>query len=111
METSGFVIKEFTADDNVPNSKIILAVAENYPLPGKSLDLEMQRQKLKIINEQTTGSIIYVGLKDPYDLNLIQTDVYASAIGSNISNIKAMVNLLLGKTEATGKLPVSPIQP
>ena len=111
MNGAGFKVNEFILDEKVPGSSTILAVAENYPLPGKSLDLAKQREKLNRINEQAAGSVIYIGLKDPYDLNLIEADCYASAIGSNISNIKAMVNLLAGKTEATGKLPVSPIQP
>jgi len=92
----------------MPEDVPVIVVSENYPLPGKSLDLEEQRNRMRII--QKDAAVINVALKDPYDANMISPEAYVCAIGSNISNIKAVVNLLAGKVEATGKLPVSPIE-
>ncbi|NNE56299.1 MAG: hypothetical protein HKN32_09780, partial [Flavobacteriales bacterium] len=111
LKGSGYDVLEFEAGGEVPTERLILAVGENYPLPGKSLDLHAQIQRLEQIKESNNHEqIIYIGLKDPYDLNSVKTDAYISAIGSNISNIRAVVNLLTGEAEANGELPVSPIK-
>lgn len=111
MKINGFKVNEYNFDDNeIPRDNIILAVSENYPLPGKSLDLKEQRSRLNILQQKNTKAIIInVALKDPYDANLVSPDAYISAIGSNISNVKAVVNLLSGNLEAKGKLPITPI--
>ena len=88
---------------------MIICVSENYPFPGTSLDLEEQRRRLAFIIENKNAPLINVALKDPYDARIVEPDAYISAIGSNISNVKAVVNLLRGNVEATGKLPVTPI--
>ncbi len=107
MKAAGFEVTEYAYDAAIPAETIIICVSENYPLPGKSLDLEEQRRRLAVVRENSANLIINVALKDPYAANLVTTDAYVSAIGSNISNIKAMVNLLAGKVEAKGALPVS----
>ena len=111
MKAEGFDTQEYHFDDKeIPSENIIIAVSENYPLPGKSLDLKEQRRRLSKLQEANKGAtIINVALKDPYDANLVKPDTYISALGSNISNVKAVVNLLAGKIEAKGKLPVTPI--
>ncbi len=110
MKAAGFTVNEFASGDEIPKSDLVLAVSENYPLPGKSLDLTWQREQLKSIQEMAKVPVVSIALKDPYDMNLISADAYVCAIGSNISNIQAVVNLLAGKTEAKGVLPVSPVQ-
>ncbi|MDO5980810.1 glycoside hydrolase family 3 protein [Flavivirga spongiicola] len=111
MKAENFDVKEYNFDDKeIPSENIIIAVSENYPLPGKSLDLKEQRRRLSKLQEENVGTtIINVALKDPYDANLVKPDAYICAIGSNISNVKAVVNLLTGKIEAKGKFPVTPI--
>jgi len=108
MKKAGFQVAEYAFDDQLPEGDPVIAVSENYPLPGKSLDLETQRNRMRII--QKDARVINVALKDPYDANMISPDAYVCAIGSNISNIKAVVNLLAGQVEAKGKLPVRPIE-
>lgn len=109
MLQAGFDVVEFESGGEIPASDIVIAVSENYPLPGKSLDLKWQRSQLATIMKKSKTSVINVALKDPYDMTFIQSDAYVCSIGSNISNIKAVVNLLSGKVEANGELPVSPI--
>lgn len=110
MKSSGFEVTEFAPGEIVEDADLIIAVSENYPLPGKSLDLDFQREKLQEIQNESDLPVINVALKDPYDMNLISADAYVCTVGSNISNIKAAVNLLSGKVEAKGSLPVTPIE-
>ena len=111
LNDAGINVKTFSPGESVPKDAIVLAVAENYPLPGKSLNLVKQRKNLSMLQFYLNNPIVYVGLKDPYDLNLIEANAKVYAIGSNISNIQAVVNLLIGTCEANGVLPVSPINP
>jgi len=111
MKAAGFRVTEYSYDDKMPADDVIICVSENYPFPGTSLDLEEQRRRLAIIKENTQAALINVALKDPYDAMIVQPDAYISAIGSNISNVKAVVSLLSGKVEAKGKLPVTPLAP
>lgn len=108
MKIAGFNVTEYAYDDVLPDGIPVIAVSENYPLPGKSLDLEIQRDRMRIIQKDT--KVINVALKDPYDANMISPEAYICAVGSNLSNIRAVVNLLIGTIEAKGKLPVSPIE-
>lgn len=110
MNAAGFMVNEFASGDEIPKSDLVLAVSENYPLPGKSLDLIWQREMLKAVQEMAKVPVVNIALKDPYDMNLISADAYVCAIGSNISNIQAVVNLLAGTVEARGELPVTPIK-
>jgi len=111
LTASGITVKQFEPGDELPKNTIVLAVAENYPLPGKSLDLQLQRDRLDVVYSNTQNPVIFIGLKDPYDWNLLQAHATVYAIGSNISNIQAVVNLLSGKVKATGQLPVTPVNP
>ncbi|MCP4985743.1 MAG: hypothetical protein GY928_06620, partial [Colwellia sp.] len=111
LKTLGYKVNEFKYGEKVPQGTII-AVSENYPLPGKSLDLKVQRDRLKDIKSKTKKSVINVALKDPYDAEQVKpfTDAYITAIGSNRPNAKAAAELLTGKIKTTGKLPVTPIK-
>ncbi len=113
MVAKGFEITEYLPDaKNIPEDLTIVAVSENYPFPGKSLDLATQLENLNTLRGNNPNSTIINGaLRDPYDAYLVKNtaDTYISALGSNISNVKALVSLLVGKTKATGSLPVTPI--
>jgi beta-N-acetylhexosaminidase len=110
MKNAGFNVTEYSYDSKIPAGENIIAVSENYPLAGKSLDLMEQRKRLTILREGNRATLINVALKDPYDACLVKSDAYICAMGSNISNIKATVNLLSGKAVAKGKLPVTPVK-
>jgi len=111
MKAAGFDVTEYSHDDEIPEDQIIIGVSENYPLPGVALDKKEQRRRLKFVREKyPNAAIVNVALKDPYDAKMMLSDAYVTPIGSNISNIKAVVNLLKGQVEANGKLPVSPLE-
>lgn len=111
LASTGLNLVEFESHEAVPDADVIIAVSENYPLPGKSLDLEYQLDQLERILEESESPVINVALKDPYDLNQIKANMYVCAIGSNISNIQAVINYFTGEADALGELPVTPIQP
>ncbi len=111
MRKEGFQITEYNYDDiSIPDDNTIIAVSENYPFAGLSLDLKEQQRRINILRAKNlNNTLVNVALRDPYDAYLVDADAYVTAIGSNISNIKAVVNLLVGRVEATGSLPVTPI--
>ena len=111
MRAAGFEVTEYSFDAEIPDGNPIICISENYPFAGIPLDMEEQRRRLSVVAEKAGAPVINVALKDPYDARIVQADTYISAIGSNISNVKAAVNLLSGKVEAKGKLPVTPIEP
>jgi beta-N-acetylhexosaminidase len=111
LKNAGFKVNEFRPGEAIPAGEVVIAVSENYPLPGKSLDLKTQRERMALVKSMAKKPLLNVALKDPYDANLISADAWVCAVGSNISNIRAVVNLLAGKVEAHGKWPVSPVNP
>jgi beta-N-acetylhexosaminidase len=112
LKKAGYKVndREFPLQTNPSGDPFIIAVSENYPLPGKSLGLGIQRKRLQALIELAENPVIHVALKDPYDMNDNDPDAYIGAIGANIWNVKAAVNLLAGKAEAKGQLPVTPIR-
>ena len=111
MKKSGFLVNEYSHRNSKIPASVIIAVSENYPFPGKSLDIEEQHQRLKILRKNNPdATIVNVALRDPYDAYIVEkyVDAYVTSSGSNISNVKAIVNLLSGKVEATGILSVTP---
>lgn len=111
MKSEAFIVEEYNFDDKeIPASTVIIAVSENYPLPGKSLDIKEQHKRLKIIQDNNPNStIVNVALRDPYDAYQTNANAYICAMGSNISNVKGVAHVLVGKVKAIGSLPVTPI--
>ncbi len=109
LQEQGFQVSEKRFDQDIPSGSIVLAVGENYPLPGKSLDLGGQQARLDTLRMNNKEPIIYIGLRDPYDAQRVDVDGYVSAIGSNRSNARAMARYLSGKVAAEGQLPVTPM--
>lgn len=109
LKELGFNVKEYQHTDAISES-VVLAVSENYPLPGKSLDLEVQRERISGIKKNNKCTVVNVALKDPYDANLVEADAYVSAVGSNYSNAVAAARFVAGKFEATATFSVTPIK-
>ena len=111
MRKVGFEVVENQYNDELEPEKVILAVTENYPLAGLSLDLIAQNKRLKELRERNPDhTIINIALRDAYDAYAIEgIDSFVTALGSNISNVKSMVNLLAGRVKANGQLPITPI--
>jgi len=109
LNALGYRVNEYEVDDDIEED-IIIAVGENYPLPGKSLDLKVQLERLQLLNEKKK-TLINVALKDPYDALHVKADVYVCAVGSNYSNAVAAARLITGKLKSSDRLAVTPIVP
>jgi beta-N-acetylhexosaminidase len=110
LKAEGFDVAETGFDLQAAPGRALIAVGENYPFPGKSLDLVEQRRRLATLQERNPGRrVVYVGLKDPYDANLVSPDAYLSALGSNIFNVHAVARALVGRIAPAGTLPVTPL--
>jgi hypothetical protein len=107
----GYDVQEFGAADDVPDSAAIVAVSENYPLPGKSMDLDEQHRRLAAIQATHRGPVIDVQLGAPYDALQVSPDAYLTGVGSNRSNAEALAALLAGRVRSTSVLSVSPVKP
>jgi len=111
MKESGFRTSEYAYDDPKISISRIIAVSEDYPFPGKTLDVEEQHRRLEILRKNNPeATIIDVALRNPYDAYTVEkyVDAYVTSSGANISNIKAVTNLISGKLKATGTLSVTP---
>ncbi|HEX9109448.1 MAG TPA: glycoside hydrolase family 3 N-terminal domain-containing protein, partial [Longimicrobiales bacterium] len=107
----GFDVREFAPGQTVPDGATVLAVSENYPLPGKSMDLEQQHARLAALQAAHKGPVIDAGLGAPYEAFQVSPDAYVSAVGSNRSNAEALAALLAGRVKSTSLLSVTPIKP
>ena len=58
MKAKKFDLIEFNEGENIPESDMVIALSENYPLPGKSLDLSHQANRLKKLMQVSNVSVI-----------------------------------------------------
>ncbi|MCY4070115.1 MAG: glycosyl hydrolase family 3 [Chloroflexi bacterium] len=92
----------------LPSEGLIIAVSENYTLPGMDFDGALQTSIISDLHKQAADRLIVVGLRDPYQL------AQYPEIGSFVCSFSfrppaalAAVQLLLGEIESRGRTPVS----
>ncbi|MHB8629900.1 MAG: glycoside hydrolase family 3 protein [Aggregatilineales bacterium] len=86
----------------------IIAVTENYPLPGMDFDQASQLQILRTLSEQYREHLIVAALRDPYELSsLPDVDTYVCAFSFRPSAVQAIAGVLSGEYTATGKTPLT----
>lgn len=92
----------------IPEGHIVLAVTENYPLPGMDFDQSTQVSIIQKLVERVAGRLIVVALRDPYELaNLPALPTYVCAFSFRPCSAQAAVDVLFGACESSGTLPVS----
>lgn len=96
------------ADADLPVEGIIIAVSENYTLPGMDFDQSLQVKILRELHERAGSRLIVLGLRDPYQL------AQYAEIGTCVCSFSfrpcaavAAAELLLGEIEPRGSTPVS----
>ena len=62
------IAAEDFASDDIPAAGLILAVTENYTLPGMDFDVARQAEIVRALHEAAGGRLIVVALRDPYEL-------------------------------------------
>ncbi len=87
---------------------LVVAVTENYPLPGMDFDQSARLDVLRALNTHTSGRFMVVALRDPYELaDLPFVRNYLCAFSSRACAAEAAAQLVFGETRAPGVSPVS----
>ncbi len=99
--------EDFSLAD-LPDEGLIIAVTENYTLPGMDFQGARQAEIVSALHEAAGGRLIVVGLRDPYELaNFPDIDSYLCAFSFRPCAAQAAADALLGECEASGRSPVS----
>jgi beta-N-acetylhexosaminidase len=87
---------------------LIVAVTENYPLPGSTFDQASQVDIIRHLMQVAPERLVVVALRDPYELqNFPDLPTYVCAFSFRPCSAEAAVSVLLGECPARGESPVS----
>ena len=87
---------------------VVIAVTENYTLPGMDFDQSLQTSIVRALHEVAGERLIVVALRDPYELaDLPEIGTYVCSFSFRPCAARAAAEVLLGKVKASGKTPVS----
>ena len=99
--------EDFSSAD-LPAEGIIVAVTENYTLPGMDFDQSLQAPMLRALQEAAGGRLIVAALRDPYELSdFPEIGSYICSFSFRPCAARAAAEVLLGQAEAGGRSPVS----
>ncbi len=99
--------EDFSLAD-LPEAGLIIAVTENYTLPGMDFDQSRQAEIVRALHAAAGERLIVVGLRDPYELaRFPEIGSYLCAFSFRPCAARAAADVLLGKCEARGRSPVS----
>ena len=86
----------------------VLVVTENYPLPGTDFEMEAQSHLVKRLADVVGDRLAVIALRDPYELEQFAVvSTYLCTCSSRPCAAAAAADVVLGRGQATGKLPVS----
>lgn len=98
--------EDFDAD-NLPEGTII-AVTENYTLPGMDFDQARQAEIIRALHDSAGQRLIVLALREPYQLaEYPDVDTFVCAFSFRPCAARAAADVLLDKRRAAGKTPVS----
>ena len=90
------------------SAKVVVAVTEDYPLPGADFGTTMQSDLVKRLSAILGERMIVVGLRAPYELALYpQVSTYLTTCSSRPCAAIAAARAMVGEIKPKGKLPVS----
>jgi beta-N-acetylhexosaminidase len=93
---------------NLPAAGAIVAVTENYTLPGMDFDGARQTEIINSLGKSAGDRLIVVALRDPYELaDFTDIDAYVCSFSFRPAAAKAAAEILLGQLEPAGRAPVS----
>ncbi len=102
------IAAEDFALDALPAEALIIAVTENYTLPGMDFDQRRQAAIVNALHEAAGQRLIVVALRDPYELaHFPAIDTYVCAFSFRPCAARAAADVLLGRVKAYGRSPVS----
>ncbi len=102
------IAAEDYAGADLPVEGAIIAVSENYTLPGMDFDQSLQAQIIRELQEPAASRLIVLGLRDPYQLaGYAEIGTYVCSFSFRPCAAVAAAELLLGEIEPRGSTPVS----
>lgn len=94
--------------DALPAAGAIIAVTENYTLPGMDFDRSLQSQIVHSLHGAVPERLIVVALRDPYELaDFPEIGTYVCSFSFRPCAAQAAAEVLLGEYESGGRSPVS----
>lgn len=92
----------------IRDAGVVIAVTENYTLPGMDFDMARQTPILRALQEAAGDRLIVVALRDPYELaRFPEIDAYVCSFSFRPCAAQAAAEALLGEFEPGGRSPVS----
>lgn len=112
LQQAGHQIQNVGAEDfteaHIPARGTIIAVTENYTLPGLDFDQSMQVRLVKDLHRLAGDRLIVAALRDPYELaDFPEIAAYVCSYSFRPSAAQAAVDVLLGRAAPRGKTPVT----
>ncbi|MBK8026707.1 MAG: hypothetical protein IPK19_36320 [Chloroflexi bacterium] len=99
---------EFDGSEALESGARVIAVTENYPLPGIDFDKSSQGSVIAKLLEVLGDRLIVVALRDPYELaHLPGVATYVCAFSFRPQAAMAAASVLYGTVEPRGASPVS----
>ena len=99
--------EDFSSAD-LPESGVIIAVTENYTLPGMDFDRSRQAEIVGALHAAAGERLIVMALCEPYELaGFPDIAGYICAISFRPCAALAAADVLLGRASARGKSPVT----
>lgn len=102
------VAAEAYSSADLPAQGVIVAVTENYTLPGMDFDRSRQAQIVRDLHELAGERLLVLALCEPYELaDFPEVAGYVCAFSFRPCAALAAADFLLGHANATGTTPVS----
>ena len=102
------VAAEDFAAAELPTEGLVVAVTENYTLPGMDFDQSLQAQIVRSLHEAAGERLAVVALRDPYELaTFAEVGTYVCGFSSRPCAAQAAAGVLLGDCDASGSTPDS----
>lgn len=92
----------------LPSAGVVIAVTENYPLPGMDFDQSSQWEVIARLHAHRPDQLLILALRDPYELVLLpDVGTYVCAFSFRPCAAQAAVEIICGVAPAVGHSPVS----
>lgn len=102
------IAAEDYASTALPAEGVIIAVSENYTLPGMDFEGALQVKILRELHELAGDRLIVVALRDPYELaEYSEIGTFVCSFSFRPPAAAAAAEALLGEIEPHGRTPVS----
>jgi beta-N-acetylhexosaminidase len=106
-------LQVLSAEDVLANANltikddIVIAVTENYPLPGVDFDQKSQSEIIERLSSVAKNRLVVVALRDPYELRYLKVPTYVCAFSFRPCAAQAAVDVLCGDVKPQGLTSVS----